>query len=62
MGVDGTKGCELVKKYGGNVFVEAEESCIVYGMPRSVLEAGYADGQYQLTRIYDEVISFIDLV
>jgi two-component system chemotaxis response regulator CheB len=62
MGTDGTKGCELVKKYGGYVFVEAEESCIVYGMPKSVLEAGYADGQYLISRIYDEVNSFIEFV
>lgn len=61
MGTDGTKGCELVKQYGGNVFVEAEQSCVVYGMPKSVVEAGYADGQYLLTRIYDEVISFIEI-
>ncbi len=59
MGTDGTKGCELVKKYGGYVFVEAEESCVVYGMPKSVVEAGYADGQYLLSRMYDEVNSFI---
>lgn len=25
------------------MIAEAEESCVVYGMPRSVVEAGYAD-------------------
>ncbi|HEY2420047.1 MAG TPA: chemotaxis response regulator protein-glutamate methylesterase [Neobacillus sp.] len=59
MGVDGMRGCGLVKKYGGTVFVEAEDSCIVYGMPKSVLEAGYADEQYRLSRMYQEIISFI---
>ncbi len=59
MGVDGMIGCGLVKKHNGNVFVEAEESCIVYGMPKAVLEAGYADGQFELTRMYQEIISFI---
>ncbi|MEH7504883.1 chemotaxis response regulator protein-glutamate methylesterase [Neobacillus drentensis] len=59
MGVDGTQGCGLVKKYRGKVFVEAEGSCIVYGMPKAVLEAGYADGQFVLSRIYQEIISFI---
>ncbi|MEH7307618.1 protein-glutamate methylesterase/protein-glutamine glutaminase, partial [Neobacillus drentensis] len=51
MGSDGTNGCRLVKKYHGKVFVEAEASCIVYGMPRAVFEAGYADDQYELSRI-----------
>jgi two-component system chemotaxis response regulator CheB len=59
MGVDGMEGCGLVKEYGGNVFVEAEGSCIVYGMPKAVVEAGYADGKYLLSRMYQEIISFI---
>lgn len=59
MGVDGMQGCGLVKKYRGNVFVEAENSCIVYGMPKAVLEAGYADGQYLLSTMYQEIITFI---
>lgn len=59
MGVDGMQGCGLVKKYNGTVFAEAEESCIVYGMPKAVQEAGYADGQYILSHMYNEIISFI---
>jgi two-component system, chemotaxis family, protein-glutamate methylesterase/glutaminase len=59
MGVDGMKGCGLVKKYGGNVFVEAEESCVVYGMPKAVLEAGHADGQYVLGDMFKEIMSFV---
>lgn len=43
MGSDGTRGAGLIKQAGGSVIVEAEESCVVYGMPRSVVEAGYAD-------------------
>lgn len=59
MGVDGMQGCGLVKKYHGNVLVEAEESCVVYGMPKAVLDAGYADGQYVLSRMYQEIMSCI---
>nr|WP_263315358.1 chemotaxis-specific protein-glutamate methyltransferase CheB [Bacillus sp. S3] len=59
MGADGMQGCGLVKKYDGTVLVEAEESCIVYGMPKSVYEAGYADGQYKLTQMYQEIIALI---
>jgi two-component system, chemotaxis family, protein-glutamate methylesterase/glutaminase len=55
MGVDGTKGCGLVKQFRGKVFVEAEDTCIVYGMPRAVMEAGYADRQYKLSSMYKEI-------
>jgi two-component system, chemotaxis family, protein-glutamate methylesterase/glutaminase len=58
MGADGMLGCGFVKKYNGNVFVEAEESCIVYGMPKAVLEAGYVDGQYEISKMYQEIMSF----
>jgi two-component system chemotaxis response regulator CheB len=43
MGTDGMQGAAWVKAAGGLVFAEAEESCVVYGMPRAVVEAGLAD-------------------
>ncbi len=43
MGSDGTRGAGEVKRAGGTVLAEAESTCVVYGMPRSVAEAGYAD-------------------
>ena len=58
MGSDGMNGCSFVKKHRGNVFVEAEETCIVYGMPKAVKEAGYADGQFALSQMYQEIIAF----
>lgn len=59
MGTDGMQGCGLVKRFNGNVFVEAEESCIIYGMPKAVLEAGYADGQFEVSHMYQEITDFI---
>jgi two-component system, chemotaxis family, protein-glutamate methylesterase/glutaminase len=59
MGTDGMLGCESVKKYNGNVFVEAEDSCIIYGMPKAVLDAGYADGQFSLSQMYQEIADYI---
>lgn len=38
MGNDGLIGCLDVKNNKGYVIVEAEESCIVYGMPKVVLK------------------------
>jgi two-component system chemotaxis response regulator CheB len=43
MGADGREGAAWIKAQGGRVLTEAEESCVVYGMPRSVVEAGLSD-------------------
>lgn len=43
MGSDGTQGSAWIKSRGGSIFTEDSESCIVYGMPRSVVEAGLSD-------------------
>ncbi|MEO6246440.1 MAG: chemotaxis-specific protein-glutamate methyltransferase CheB [Opitutaceae bacterium] len=44
MGDDGKEGAAWVKANGGTVLTEAEKSCVIYGMPRSVAEAGLSDG------------------
>lgn len=43
MGSDGTTGCQLIHETGGYVIAEDESTCVVWGMPRSVFEAGVAD-------------------
>ncbi|WP_074365849.1 chemotaxis-specific protein-glutamate methyltransferase CheB, partial [Clostridium sp. N3C] len=56
MGNDGLMGCDNVKKNNGFVIVEAEESCVVYGMPKVVYEAGLADVQVPLSRIFEQIM------
>jgi two-component system, chemotaxis family, protein-glutamate methylesterase/glutaminase len=56
MGNDGLLGCEEVKKHQGRVIVESEESCIVYGMPKVVFEAGLADVQIPLPQIFQQIM------
>ncbi len=48
MGNDGEAGCRAVKKAGGTVLVEDQNSCLVWGMPRAVQEAGLADAALPL--------------
>ena len=43
MGFDGSKGCSAIKSSSGTVIAEHESTCVVYGMPRAVVEMGYAD-------------------
>lgn len=59
MGNDGLVGCEEVKKNNGKVIVEAEETCVVYGMPKVVYEAGLADVQVPLSQIFSQIIRYI---
>ena len=43
MGEDGVEGASYLKRAGGYVIAQNEESCVVYGMPRAVVERGLAD-------------------
>lgn len=51
MGSDGKQGAAWIKSHGGLIFTEAEESCVVYGMPRAVEEAGLSDKSIPLSQI-----------
>ena len=51
MGSDGCAGSAWVKARGGTVLTEAEDTCVVYGMPRSVVEAGLSDEAVPLDRL-----------
>ncbi len=43
MGRDGTQGCRVVKKMGGKVFTLKKEDSVIYGMNKSVDEAGLSN-------------------
>lgn len=43
MGSDGAIGMSILHSAGGYVIAEHESTCVVWGMPRSVVEAGAAD-------------------
>jgi two-component system chemotaxis response regulator CheB len=43
MGDDGARGVAAINKVGGVVLVEAEETAVVYGMPRAAQGAGRVD-------------------
>jgi two-component system chemotaxis response regulator CheB len=42
MGDDGKKGCEQLNRLGAKIVAQDEASCVIYGMPRTVVEAGLA--------------------
>jgi len=51
MGADGREGARALKQGGSTVWAQDEASCVVYGMPAAIVDAGIAD----------EVISLDDM-
>jgi two-component system chemotaxis response regulator CheB len=49
MGEDGKQGAAWIKAQGGAVLTEAEDTCVIYGMPRAVAEAGLSDAVVPLS-------------
>jgi len=43
MGADGAEGMRLIKDNGGKTVVQNEETCVVYGMPKAVVDLRAAD-------------------
>jgi len=59
MGRDGTKGAFMVKYYGGKVIAEHESTCVVYGMPKAVVEEGYADYILPADKIAEKLVELV---
>jgi len=51
MGADGRLGAAWVKARNGTVFAESEETCVVYGMPGAIVEAGLSDKIIRLDQL-----------
>lgn len=43
MGADGCKGAQLLKQSGSLIWAQDEASCVVYGMPAAVVDAGITE-------------------
>ena len=59
MGSDGADAMARVKCAGGKTIAEHESTCVVYGMPRSVVERGAADRVVPLPGIADEIVNAV---
>jgi len=51
MGADGREGARLLKQGGATVWAQDEQSCVIYGMPAAVVDAGLADRVLALSDI-----------
>lgn len=59
MGSDGALGMTEIKKTGGYVIAESEETAIVYGMPKAVVDLGLADEIKPLQDIAGAIVSAV---
>lgn len=58
MGQDGLIGLKAMKEKGADVIAQDEQSCIVYGMPRAVVESGIANVVAPLDQIPSEIMAY----
>jgi len=56
MGNDGAMGVHAIKNNGGTVFAEAEESCVVFGMPKEAIATNLVDRIVPLPSVCKEVL------
>jgi two-component system chemotaxis response regulator CheB len=59
MGQDGLRGCEQIRKAGGQVVVQDEASSVVWGMPGAVARAKLANAIVPLARVATEITTRI---
>ena len=60
MGMDGTNGAKAVKSAGGKVIVQDEDTSVIFGMPKAVLDSGAADMVVPLKDIPVRIVEFLE--
>lgn len=58
MGNDGSQGIQAIKRKGGMIIAQNEETCVVFGMPRAAQNTGCVDRMLPLDRIASEINRF----
>ncbi len=59
MGSDGTEGLRAIREKGGLTLAEAEETCVIYGMPKAAIDAGVVHRVVPLERVAGEVLAAV---
>lgn len=59
MGADGRDGAKMLKSAGSHVWAQNQESCVIYGMPMAVVNAGLADEVIHLNEIPRRLVEAI---
>ncbi len=59
MGNDGLKGVRVMKNQGCYCITQSAESCVVYGMPRAVVEAGLSDESVEPASMGKRIVELV---
>ncbi len=59
MGCDGAKGMCSIKKSGGKTIAQNEESCVIFGMPKSAIDCGCVNKIAPLSSIPEEIMNML---
>lgn len=59
MGNDGARGMTAMKRSGSRIFAQNDETCVVYGMPKAVVDAGIADKVLPIEEMAGEVVNAV---
>ena len=59
MGSDGAEGMKAIKDTGGKTLAQDEESCVVYGMPKSVIDSGIQDKIVSIEKMAGEIVNMV---
>jgi len=60
MGSDGKDGSRMLKAKGSTIWAQDEESCVVYGMPQAVNNAGISVLSLPLVEVTSSVLKEIN--
>jgi two-component system chemotaxis response regulator CheB len=55
MGQDGLHGVEQIKRAGGICLTQTRDTCVVYGMPQAVDQAGLSDENVPLNQLAERI-------
>lgn len=59
MGADGLEGAQVLRKKGGLLIAQSEASCVVYGMPKAVVDANLANAILDAEDIAQAIVATV---
>ena len=59
IGRDGAEAYKMIKEKGGKIIAQDKDSCVVFGMPKAVIELGIADAILPPSKIPEAIVKFI---
>ena len=59
MGHDGTIGLKKIKEAGGRIIAQDEKTSVIFGMPKSAIEAGVVDHIFPIEQIGPHLVQML---